>query len=212
MSAHCSDHCSPPAPTQDIPRYRRVLWFALVVNFAMFVVDIVASLQSHSQSLLADAIDFGGDAVNYGVSLIVLSYAPVWRTRVAFLKGLGMMGFGLLVLGNAAWAVWHGKVPDAYTMSAISILAFACNLTVAWRLYAFREGDANMRSVWLCSRNDALANLAVLLAALGVMGTSQAWPDLVVAGIMASLALQGGWQVLVQARREARQPPSAPAS
>ena len=122
------------------------------------------------------------------------------------------MGFGLLVLGNAAWAVWHGKVPDAYTMSAISILAFSCNLAVAWRLYAFREGDANMRSVWLCSRNDALANLAVLLAALGVMGTSQAWPDLAVAAFMASLALQGGWQVLVQARREARQPPSAPAS
>jgi Co/Zn/Cd efflux system component len=200
MSDTCDHDC--PADGMDMARYRRVLWFALIVNLAMFAVEVLASWHSHSQSLLADAIDFGGDAANYAVSLIALSYAPVWRTRVAFLKGLGMMGFGLLVLANAAWALWHGKVPDAYTMSVISILAFTCNLAVAWRLYAFREGDANMRSVWLCSRNDALANLAVLLAALGVMGTSQAWPDLAVAAIMAGLALQGGWSVLAQARRE----------
>jgi Co/Zn/Cd efflux system component len=186
----------------DMARYRRVLWFALVVNLAMFVVDVLASWQSHSQSLLADAIDFGGDAANYGVSLMVLAYAPIWRTRVAIAKGLGMIGFGLLVLGNALWSLWHGRVPDPLTMSAVSVLAFTANLTVAWRLYAFREGDANMRSVWLCSRNDALANLAVLLAALGVMGTAQAWPDLAVAAIMAGLALQGGWSVLKQAQSE----------
>jgi Co/Zn/Cd efflux system component len=201
MSDTCDHDC--PADGMDMARYRRVLWFALIVNLAMFAVEVLASWHSHSQSLLADAIDFGGDAVNYGASLMVLAYAPVWRTRVAIAKGLGMIGFGLLVLGNALWALWHGRVPDPLTMSAVSVLAFAANLTVAWRLYAFREGDANMRSVWLCSRNDALANLAVLLAALGVMGTSQAWPDLAVAAIMAGLALQGGWSVLKQARSEA---------
>ena len=203
MSAHCCDHDSPPA-TQiaDLPRYRRILWVALLINAAMFVVEIAASAQSGSLSLLADAIDFAGDALNYGVSLAVLASALAWRARAAILKAVSMIGFGLFILGQALWSVWHGEVPIAATMGVVAALALLANVSVAVMLYAFREGDANMRSVWLCSRNDAIGNLAVMLAALGVFGTGSAWPDLLVAGLMASLALQGGWQVLRQARAE----------
>ena len=203
MSAHCCDHETPTADKLvDLPRYRRVLWIALVVNAAMFVVEMVGGVTSGSLSLLADAVDFAGDALNYGVSLAVLAAAVAWRARAAMLKAVSMMGFGLYVLGSALWNVWHGSVPDATTMGAVAVLALLANLGVAWLLYAFREGDANMRSVWLCTRNDAIGNLAVMAAALGVFGTGTAWPDLAVAGLMAGLALHGGWQVMGQARQE----------
>ena len=203
MSAHCCDHETPAADKLvDLPRYRRVLWIALMVNAAMFVVEIAGGVSSGSLSLLADAVDFAGDALNYGVSLAVLAAAVAWRARAAMLKAACMIGFGLFVLGSALWNVWHGGVPNATTMGAVAVLALVANLSVAWMLYAFREGDANMRSVWLCTRNDAISNLAVMAAALGVFGTGTAWPDLGVAGLMAALALHGGWQVLRQARRE----------
>jgi len=165
-------------------------------------VEIVAGWRAGSLSLLADAIDFAGDALNYAVSLAVLASALAWRARAAILKAFSMMGFGLFILGSAVWAVWNGAVPDATTMGVIGVLALVSNVAVAWMLYAFREGDANMRSVWLCSRNDAIGNVAVMLAALGVLGTGNAWPDLIVASLMAALALHGGWQVLRQARGE----------
>jgi cation diffusion facilitator family transporter len=186
----------------DLPRYRRVLWVALVVNATMFVIEVIGGIQAGSLSLLADGVDFAGDALNYGVSLAVLAAAVGWRARAAMLKAASMMGFGLFVLGSAVWRVWHGEVPAAATMGAVATLALAANLGVAWMLYAFREGDANMRSVWLCTRNDAISNLAVMAAALGVLGTGTAWPDLAVAGLMATLALHGGWQVMRQARGE----------
>jgi Co/Zn/Cd efflux system component len=204
MACGC-EHESPPAHTLLHPaRYRRVLWAALIINAAMCVVEVVAGAQAGSQSLLADSIDFAGDALNYGASLAVLSAALVWRARVAMAKALSMMGFGVLVLAQAMWALWHGSVPDAAVMGVVSALALLSNVAVAWMLYAFREGDANMRSVWLCSRNDALGNVAVMLAAAGVFGTGSAWPDLLVAGFMATLALHGGWQVWGQARQETR--------
>lgn len=203
MSAHCCNHEIPAAvKLVNLPRYRRVLWIALVVNAAMFLVEIAGGVSSGSLSLLADAMDFAGDALNYGVSLAVLAAAVAWRARAAMLKAASMIGFGLFVLGSALWNVWHGDVPNASTMGAVAVLALVANLSVAWMLYAFREGDANMRSVWLCTRNDAISNLAVMAAALGVFGTGTAWPDLGVAGLMAALALHGGWQVLRQARRE----------
>ena len=207
MSAHCCEH-ETPAPSQiaNLPRYRRVLWIALAVNAAMFVVEAVAGTASGSLSLLADAIDFAGDALNYGVSLAVLAAALAWRARAALLKALAMVGFGLFVLLRALWSLWSGTVPDPATMGLVATLALVSNVAVAWLLYAFREGDANMRSVWLCSRNDAIGNLAVMAAALGVFGTGSAWPDLGVAALMATLALQGGWQVGRQARRELAHP------
>jgi Co/Zn/Cd efflux system component len=198
-------HPEPQAPSQlvDVPRYRRILWIALIVNAAMFFVELAAGYRSGSVSLLADAIDFAGDAANYAVSLAVLAAALPWRARAAQLKAVCMIGFGLFVLGRAAWGAWTGAIaPDAGTMGVISVLALVANIAVAWMLYAFREGDANMRSVWLCSRNDAIGNLAVMAAALGVAGTRTAWPDLAVAAIMAVLALQGGWSVLRQAQGE----------
>jgi cation diffusion facilitator family transporter len=203
MSAHCTHHETPkPEALVNLPRYRRILWAALVLNAAMFVVELAAGFTSGSLSLLADAIDFAGDALNYGVSLAVLSAALAWRARAAMVKAISMMGFGLFVLGSALWHALYGAVPDASTMGAVGTLALVVNVAVAWMLYAFRQGDANMRSVWLCSRNDAIGNLAVMGAALGVLGTHTAWPDLVVAAVMASLALHGGWQVLRQARSE----------
>ena len=206
MSANC--HHEAPAATDlvDLPRYRRILWIALVVNATMFFVELAGGYRSGSVSLLADAIDFAGDAANYAVSLAVLAASLSWRARAAQLKAVCMIGFGLFVMGRAAWGAWTGAVaPDASTMGVISVLALVANIAVAWMLYAFREGDANMRSVWLCSRNDAIGNLAVMAAALGVAGTRTAWPDLSVAAIMAALALQGGWSVLRQARGELAQ-------
>lgn len=203
MSAHCCDHDTPQAETiGNLPRYRKILWIALIVNAAMFLVEIGAGVQAGSLSLLADAVDFAGDALNYAVSLAVLASALAWRARAAILKAVSMMGFGLYVLGAALWSVWHGEVPQAMTMGVVALLALSANVAVAWMLYAFREGDANMRSVWLCSRNDAIGNVAVFMAALGVFGTGSAWPDLAVASLMATLALHGGWTVLRQARGE----------
>lgn len=211
MSSHCCHH--EPPTLQDLAllaRLRRVLWVALLVNAAMFALEIASSLGAGSLSLFADAIDFGGDALNYGVSLAVLASALAWRARAAALKALCMLGFGAYVLARALGAVWHGGVPQAATMGVVALLGLLANLGVAWMLYAFRAGDANMRSVWLCSRNDALGNLAVMLAAAGVFGTRSAWPDLLVASLMAALALHGGWSVLQQARAELRAPAPAP--
>lgn len=208
MSESCRGGCCHTPPPKEsilhLARYRRVLWVALALNAAMFGVELVAGAQAGSMSLLADAIDFAGDALNYGVSLAVLASALVWRARAALVKAASMMGFGLYVLGGALWRLWHGTPPDALTMGVVAVLALAVNVGVALMLYAFREGDANMRSVWLCSRNDAIGNVAVFLAALGVFGTGSAWPDLLVAGLMAALALSGGWQVLRQALAELR--------
>lgn len=204
MSAHCHhDHCHDHAPAGSTdPRYRRILWMALIVNAAMFMVEMGAGMRSGSASLLADAIDFLGDAANYGLSLWVLSMALAWRARAALVKGASMLAFGVFVVGRVAWGAWQGVTPEPITMGSIGLLALAANLGVAVLLYAWRDGDANMRGVWLCTRNDALGNVAVMLAALGVFGTGSGWPDLVVATVMAGLAITGGWAVVRQALQE----------
>jgi len=198
MSDAC---CAPPKPTAD-PRYRRILWIALVLNVAMFVVEIVGGLQTGSVSLLADAIDFFGDAANYGLSLFVLDMALASRARASLLKAASMAAFGVFVLGRAAWSFMAGITPEPVAMGLIALLALAVNVAVALMLYRYRTGDSNMRSVWICSRNDALGNIAVALAALGVFGSGQAWPDLLVAAGMAMLALTGAWSVMRHARAE----------
>ena len=204
MSDSCCHHgCTPPAAVRS-PRYRRVLWIALVVNLAMFAVEIVGGLDADSVSLLADAMDFFGDAANYGLTLLVLGMASVWRARAALFKGLTMGAFGVFVLGRAAWSLATGVVPDPFTMGAIGTLALVANVAVAAMLYAWREGDANMRSVWLCSRNDAIGNLAVMVAAFGVFGTGTNWPDLAVAAVMGVLGLSAARSVIAQARGELR--------
>ena len=201
---HNHDHSgyeAAPNEAQD-PAYRKILWFALIVNALMFFIELTAGFKSDSVSLLADAIDFLGDAANYGVSLAVLTMAMAWRSKAALLKGVCMLGFGFFVLGRAVWAAKTGLVPEAATMGVVGFLALAANVIVALLLYNYRTGDANMRSVWLCSRNDAFGNIAVMLAALGVFGTGTAWPDLAVAVGMAGLAMWGGWSVIQEARHE----------
>jgi Co/Zn/Cd efflux system component len=183
-------------------QYRKVLWVAFLVNLAMFFIEIFAALRSDSLSLMADSIDFFGDAANYLVSLAVLGASLSWRAGTAMLKGAFMLGFGVFVGIQAIGHYQAGVVPEAATMGAVGFLALLANLGVAYLLFHFRNGDANMRSVWLCTRNDALGNLAVLAAAAGVMGTATGWPDLLVAAIMAALALTSGTSVIRQARRE----------
>jgi Co/Zn/Cd efflux system component len=201
MSA-CCNNCAPPPPSRQGGPYRRVLWIALAINALMFAVEIVTGIGADSASLLADALDFLGDAANYAISLWVLGLSLGTRARAAQIKAWSMGLFGVGVLANAAWHAATGGLPGAPTMGVVGALALVANLSVAGLLYAWREGDSNMRSVWLCSRNDALGNLAVMLAALGVFGTGQAWPDLIVAILMAGLALSGAWQILRHARLE----------
>lgn len=164
MSEHC---CPAPAPSAD-PRYRRILWIALAVNAAMFLVELGASATSGSLALAADAVDFAGDAANYGLSLAAIAAGGLWASRAALTKGFAMGTYGAGVLLFCAWRIHAGTPPEPLTMGIIGTLALVANLWVAWLLYAYREGDANMRSVWLCSRNDAIGNVAVMLAALGV--------------------------------------------
>lgn len=195
----CDSGCSTTAVS---PRFRKALWVALVINAAMFVVELGAGIHSGSVSLLADAIDFAGDAANYGITLAVLSMGLVWRSRAAMVKGFTMAGYGVFVVGKTAFNLASGTVPEPFTMGVVAALALVANGGVAAMLYAYRDGDANMRSVWICSRNDAIGNVAVMLAALGVFGTSSNWPDLAVAAVMAFLALAGGMSVISQARKE----------
>ncbi|MBL0728243.1 cation transporter [Piscinibacter sp. HJYY11] len=206
-----SASCCPPSPPSADPRVRRALWIALVVNAAMFVVEVAAGLSAGSVSLLADAVDFFGDAANYGVSLVVLAMATRVRARAAQLKAACMAAFGVFVLARAAWALQTGEVPEPVTMGVVALAALAANVGVALLLFRYRGGDANMRSVWICSRNDAIGNLAVGAAALGVFGTGTAWPDLAVAAFMAVLAITGAVTVFRQARAELRgAPPATP--
>ncbi|MDX1559435.1 MAG: cation transporter [Marinobacter sp.] len=197
--------CSAPEPKSPAPGFRKALWIALWVNLAMFVVEGIASLSSGSVSLMADAIDFFGDSANYILSLTVLSMGMLWRGRAAMVKGITMAVFGLVVWGRAVWVVQAGITPEPLTMGAVGLLALAANVGVAVILFKFREGDSDMRSVWLCSRNDAIGNVAVMVAALGVFGTGTAWPDLIVAAIMGTLAITAGISVVRHARSDIAQ-------
>lgn len=198
--ACCEQSCS-PAPKPD-SRFRRALWIALVLNVLMFGIELGGGVSAESKSLLADAADFLGDAANYGISLSVLALGALWRARAALVKGVSMGLYGVGVMATVLYGLSQGNVPEPVTMGVIGAMALATNVGVAILLYAFREGDANMRSFWLCSRNDAIGNVAVMVAASGVFYSGSAWPDLVVASGMALLALSSAQQVIRQARQE----------
>lgn len=185
-------------------RYKRVLWAVIAINAAMFGVEMSAGMLSGSQALKADALDFLGDTVTYGLSLAVIGMPLVWRSRAALLKGFSLGAMGLWVLGSTVHQLLVLGVPRAEVMGAIGFLAFAANVASVLLLLRYREGDANVRSVWLCSRNDAIGNLAVILAAGGVWSTATAWPDLIVAGIMAGLFLWSSTRIVRQALQESR--------
>ena len=203
----CSSSCSSTGGNND-PRWRRALWIALAVNFGMFGAEIVAGAAADSRALMADALDFFGDAANYAISLAVAGLALAWRSRAALFKGATLIVLGLWVLGSSIYAAIAGANPHAGTMGAIGVLALLANTGVALLLYRFRTGDANMRSVWICSRNDAIGNIAVVAAAAGVFGTGTAWPDLVVAAVLAALGLSGGAQIMHEAVKELRSEPA----
>jgi len=208
--AFMDDRCCAPPPLnlggnkEQNDAYRRVLWAVLFINAAMFAVEIVAGLVGGSASLQADSLDFLGDAANYGVSLLVVGMALRHRASAALAKGATMAAFGLWVIATVVWHSLHGTLPSAFTMGTVGIAAFAANAASFGLLWAYRDGDANMRSAWICTRNDVLGNIAVLLAAGGVLGTGMGWPDLMVASIMAALAVQGAALVIRQAIGELR--------
>jgi Co/Zn/Cd efflux system component len=195
------DHCSADTgKALNSPAWRRALWVALAVNAVMFAGEIVAGVAA----LQADALDFLGDSGTYAISLMVAGLGLSWRARAALLKGAGLLVLGLWVIGSTVWHALAGTLPQAEVMGTVGVLALLANAGVALMLFRFRTGDSNMRSVWICSRNDAIGNLAVLAAAAGVFGTGTGWPDLIVAAIMASLSISGGWQIVRHARGELR--------
>lgn len=186
------------------PSYRRRLWAVIAINAGMFVVEVVSGKIAGSQALFADSLDFFGDAMTYGLSLAVIGQALALRAKVAMLKGVSLLLMGLWVAGSTLWRVYAGGVPDAPVMGAIGFLALLANVASVMILMSYKDGDANVRSVWLCSRNDAIGNVAVMLAAAGVWGTATGWPDLAVAGLMSGLFLWSSIQIITQARAEMR--------
>lgn len=200
MSGHCCGHEARFDGTS--PAYRRVLWAVIAINAVMFVVEMSAGVSARSQALQADALDFLGDTATYGISLAVIGMSLRVRARAAMVKGISLSLMGLWVLGSTLYRVTVLGTPDAPVMGVVGALALGANLLSVLLLMRWKDGDANVRSVWLCSRNDAIGNVAVMLAASGVWATSTGWPDLIVAGIMAGLFLWSSVQIIGRARHE----------
>lgn len=181
-------------------RQRRVLRWVLAINAAMFVVELGAGFLARSTALVADSADMLGDAIVYGFSLYVVARGPAWQARGALLKGGVMAAFGVGVLLEVGAKLARGVTPDAALMSGVGLLALGANASALFLLWGHRADDLNMRSVWLCSRNDVLANLGVLVAALGVHVTGGAWPDILVGLAIAALFLASAAHVVRTAR------------
>lgn len=186
------------------PAYKRILWLVIAINATMFIVEMSAGKLAGSQALQADALDFLGDALTYGLSLAVIGMSLKTRSMVALLKGMSLALMGLWVFGSTVYQVFILGVPEAQIMGLIGLLALAANLASVFLLMRYKDGDANVRSVWLCSRNDAIGNVAVMIASVAVWFTLSAWPDLIVAAIMAGLFLRSAQLILVQAWQELR--------
>jgi Co/Zn/Cd efflux system component len=205
---HSHPHDHPIVGPEDVllqPRWRRVLGWALVLNLLMFVIEFISARKAASMSLQADSLDFLGDSFNYAMSLWVASESLRHRAKVSFLKGLSMGALGLFVLFETLKRVSEGGVPHSQTMGMIGALAFAVNFFVAILLYRFRNGDSNMQSVWLCTRNDAIGNFLVILSGGVVHFTSSGWPDWGTGLILAILGLQSGIRVMRLSVLEMRQ-------
>ena len=204
MAGGCCGGAQDVANKTEDRSWRGVLWIALAINADMFGVEMVAGVTAGSASLKADALDFLGDAANYAISLGVAGLALRWRARAALAKGMSLLLLGLWVIASTVWMATRGTLPAAEAMGIVGVLALIANFVCAVMLWRHREGDANRRSVWICSRNDAIGNIAVVAAAFGVFGTGTAWPDIVVAAVLAGLGVSGGWQIIRQARQELR--------
>ncbi len=210
MAAGCCDH---EAKFDGLdPRYKRVLWAVIAINAAMFVVEMTAGALAGSQALQADALDFLGDTLTYGISLLVIGRSISVRSSAALFKGGSLLAMGAWVFGSTAYQILVLGLPRAEVMGAVGFLALAANLASVLLLLRYKDGDANVRSVWLCSRNDAVGNVAVMLAALSVWATQSAWPDLLVAAAMAGLFLVSSVSIIRQAiveRRRSGRPENA---
>ncbi len=202
MGAGCCNNSQFDGMSAD---YKRRLWIVIFLNAIMFVVEMTAGHLAKSQALQADALDFFGDALTYGISLAVIGASLQVRASAAIAKGISLFLMGIWVFGSTVYHVIYTGVPQAEVMGIVGFLALAANIASVLLLMSYKDGDANVRSVWLCSRNDAIGNVAVMIAALGVWGTSTGWPDLAVAAIMAGLFLSSAWQILGQGIREFRE-------
>jgi Co/Zn/Cd efflux system component len=202
MSAECCGHgVTFEGLSAD---YKRRLWLVIAINAGMFLIEMGAGALAGSQALQADALDFLGDSLTYGISLAVIGAAVRVRAWTAFAKGVSLTLMSLWVFGATAYHVLVLGVPRAEIMGLVGFMALAANIASVLILAKYKDGDANVRSVWLCSRNDAIGNLAVMIAAVGVWGTATKWPDLIVAAIMAGLFLYSSTQILRQSVREIR--------
>lgn len=197
------DHCC--QITAQSNKYRKILWWAFSINAIMFLIEIIGGIKAGSVSLLSDSLDFFGDSANYLISLFVLGKTLSLRAKASLLKAYSMGIFGIWILLTTLYQLWYGEIPNYHEMGVIGLCAFFANILVALLLYTFREGDSNMRSVWLCSRNDALGNLAVILAAIVVFYTQSNIPDLIVAFFMSYLAIKAAWLISQQAKQELQQ-------
>lgn len=185
--------------------YKFRLWLVIAINAVMFIVEMSAGHQAHSRSLQADALDFLGDSLTYAISLAVIGSSLKIRSSAALFKGISLLGMGIWVFTSTVWSLYFTQLPEAQTMGIIGFLALLANIASVLILVAYKDGDANVRSVWLCSRNDAIGNVAVMIAAIGIWGTATPWPDLIVAIIMAGLFVSSAYQILRQALAEIKQ-------
>lgn len=185
--------------------YRRALWIVVVLNLGFGVLEAIGGFVSNSQALKADSLDFLGDGSITLVGLLALAWSPSSRAKVALFQGLFLAFLGVGVIGFALWRALNAVPPEAELMGGIGIAALLVNVTAALVLSRFREGDANVRSIWLFSRNDALANVAVIIAAVLVAWTGTAWPDIAVAAVIALLFLHSSREIIADARKELRE-------
>lgn len=199
----CQNCCASQAGHHSA-KYRKALWIVLVLNLTMFFVEVVMAVKSGSTSLLSDSLDFLGDSANYMISLIVLPMALSYRAKASMVKGLTMGGFGLFILITTIYRAFYGEIPSHDQMSVVGALALVVNVTALAVLLNFRDGDSNMRSVWVCSRNDAIGNVAVILAGVAVYFFQSKYPDLIVAFVLAFLALQASREIISRAWDELR--------
>lgn len=196
------DHAHDVDFTGATPAYKRALWAVIAINAVMFIIEITGGALAGSQALKADALDFLADSLTYGLSLAVIGMSLRTRATAALLKGISLLLMGLWVMGSTLYQVLILGVPSANIMGAIGLLALAANVASVIILMRYKDGDANVRSVWLCSRNDAIGNVAVIGAAGAVALTNTAWPDLIVAGFMSALFLSSAQQIIKQALQE----------
>jgi len=198
----CHDHCNNNGQSGVSAEYRKVLWVCLIANAVMFVVQMIASYAAHSVSLLANSADFFSDAANYGISLYVLDQSLRQRAKASLFKGISLGLVGLWVAFETLHHALQPEMPEPLIMAVISAVALAVNVGCAMLLYKYRGGDSNRESVWICSRNDAIGNIAVMIAAAGVFASSTIWPDIIVAAILGWLAVSGSWRIIRLAKKE----------